>query len=1043
MSRQLSQLARDSGVAGTADAAESSTTLESVFTSTRRDPDIDELRASVRAALTLEAEALDSRDDVRRSAFDAAFGCWSKVLLAGATGESALAEDEDELDPKLSLALHLAATGSGSARVTEVRQALASLVPASDADLSERGDWAYDVLRDATVAVVLLSRKGHDWDDITRALDLLSSVRARQEVNEGQFLDRANDAQTAATRLVAIYHLAQMVTVAGKYIETGEGAYAGVRARLDTHLRQADQAAELAAAPGLARVGRLMHAAITPMVERSIWAQVEQLGDAAQLLAQALADRRRHGPTLELWPSQIQALGSGLLDSYRNAVVVEMPTSAGKTLLAKFSIAQALTLRAGALVAYVVPTRVLVNQVTDELRRDLRPLGKRVEQAIPVFDIDPTEDILLRTRPNVLVTTPEKLDLLVREQHPVVDDLSLVIVDEAHNIADNGRGARLELLLATIKRDKPGARYLLLSPFLSNASDLVKWLGSGRGSQAPIKVDWRPNKKIVGALTIRARRDPSDGRRRIRNVEFRAAASADNGGIEPGTTIDLGVTPMTHATLAGLVEHGERALSDRGPTLIVCSGRAASMIRAKKIAAERPERPHPEFGQAVIRHVETELGVDSDLAYAIRRGVAYHHAGVSLETRRLIEALLAEGLVDLVCGTTTLAQGANFPLTNVLIESRRVGNNDLTHPQFWNIAGRAGRGMLAGTGLVAFAVADSEQQTWWDRFLRDEATVIASQLADVIAKADEIEGQFDLSTVRRVDHLSEFMQYLAHAMRVSGSLQSSNEIEDLLRSSLMYTVTEDHSPEDAAQLVTVCRRYLDSIRGQGRLLSLADGTGFSTSTVRYLQAQLHDAPQVRDAQTWDPAHLFGRDTAALAERIKMIGDLPEMRLGEERSGPFNPERIARIVRDWVNGVSIPNLVEAHGDARKKPESRHAAFVSYVQGTLASTASWGLAALEKVALGGGEITNDAKHVSAMVLYGVNAKEAVWLRMAGLSREVAIGGAKLWREQRRPEPGTFDEIRSWIEQVDDNDWQRVTAQTAFVGGDVNLLWRKTAV
>src|SRR5690606_27986684 len=113
--------------------------------------------------------------------------------------------------------------------------------------------------------------------------------------------------------------------------------------------------------------------------------------------------------------------------------------SAGKTLLAKFLIVQTKTLYPQGTIAYVVPTRALVNQITRELRRDFQGLQEqrfKVEQAVPVFELDPTEEELLKTRPDILVTTPEKLDLLIKSDHESVRDLSFVIADEAHNIAD-------------------------------------------------------------------------------------------------------------------------------------------------------------------------------------------------------------------------------------------------------------------------------------------------------------------------------------------------------------------------------------------------------------------------------------------------------------------------------------------------------------------------------------------------------------------------------------------------------------------------------
>src|SRR5919108_6276781 len=124
-----------------------------------------------------------------------------------------------------------------------------------------------------------------------------------------------------------------------------------------------------------------------------------------------------------------------------------MPTSAGKTLLAEFAIVQALALYPEQRVAYVVPTRALVNQVTRRLRHDLGPLGLEVEAAVPVIDLDATEGALLRQPFNVLVVTPEKLDLLLRSDHPSAVGISLIVADEAHNI-----GTDNPLLLKLPKR---------------------------------------------------------------------------------------------------------------------------------------------------------------------------------------------------------------------------------------------------------------------------------------------------------------------------------------------------------------------------------------------------------------------------------------------------------------------------------------------------------------------------------------------------------------------------------------------------------------
>jgi len=1046
---EISELLVASKVVETAATAERTATIASLGVEPTADSSDAAVLRTVRAAIVLEEEAQAATGRARREAYSAAFACWVDVLNASARQPETLEAlpNDDDYDPRLWLALRLAATGVASERITEARHALTSALPTA-AELSSRpsaGTWFERVRHDVTIAVALLIRKANGWDDIDLALAVLARLRAEQNQFEPAYLAGSDDDETAALRLISLYHQAQLVTTAGRYIESGEGASEGVRARLATHLRQAEEAASIVGDGELAREARLVHVALAPSVERSIWAQVELLGENARDLALSLTTRDRAHPTLELWPGQIAAMNEGMFDSNRRALVVQMPTSGGKTLLAKFSIMQAFSLNPNSSIAYVVPTKVLANQVTDELRRDFAPLHKRVEQAVPVFDLNPTEDLLLRQRPDVIVTTWEKLDLLVRSGHESVANLSLLIVDEAHNIADPSRGARLELLLATVKRDKPNVRYLLLSPFMPNADDLVAWLGSSR-QRAAIHVDWQPNKKVVGAIELELRKHPDGGQKKQRNVVFRTVESVDNAGLPAGFTIDLGVSAQENRAAGPVNEVAQRRLLERGQTLIVCGGKATAMTRAAEIAAGRPERDLTAFAATVVRHVESELGPGNDLGYAIRRGVAYHHAGVSSETRRLIEALMSEKFLDVITGTTTLAQGANFPLANVLIESYQMGQRKLTHSDFWNIAGRAGRGMLSGTGLVGFTSVTQQQRSWWGDFFTNEAADVASQLSEIITKADAIGSDIRLPTLNSVEHLSEFLQYLAHAYRVSGALRSANDVEDLLRSSLVYTTAERTSPNDAEQLVAVCRRYLESIRRDGPLVSLADGTGFSTPTVKYLMAKTYETPGVRSSASWDPAVLFGADSSGLAARVEMIADLPEMTLGEDKPGPFNAERVANILRDWVNGLNIAELVDRHGDKSKAPGKRTAEFVAYLQGRLTASASWGMGALEKVALttnAADTSRREAGHVPSMIFYGVNEREAVWLRMAGLGRVTATRAARLWREQGRTEPTSFDEVRRWVSNVPTRDWDRVLVGTPLTGDDVVSIWDRTSV
>ena len=996
----------------------------------------------VQSAELFERQAMITVGESKSELYSSAFSCWQQLSLRNT--DLTIPSTDRLLDQRLALAFHLAVTGTLSLRVPEARQVLLRAYPSADqidtALQVREQSWGEAVLHDTFLAIVLLTRKGDGWNDVSLALGLLDSLRQRQSEFEDSFLERSEDPRTDAVRLVAYYHLAQMVTITGQYLKTGNGAASGVSTRLATHENQAQRAAEMLRDGDLAHLIRLVHAVADALVDHSIWSQVATVGARAREFASVLAGVDE--PTLELWPSQVDALSQSFLDPYRRAVIVEMPTSAGKSLLAKLAIIQVIALNPSSTIAYIVPTRVLVNQVTEDLRRDLSKMDLVVEQAIPVFSLDPTESAMLSGDLNVLVTTPEKLDLLVRENHASLEDLSMVVVDEAHNLADTSRGARLELVLATIRRDRPSARFLLLSPFVPNGEELVEWLGDGR-HLPPIHVSWRPNQRAVGELKVEKTVDPDDRRRRLHHLKFTAIDAVGNTNMPAGETLALGPVDSTTDSLGRIAAAAASRLGWRGQTLIVCNGKPTSVNRALSIADERPGRELSALGEAVIRHTYVELGPDNALAKSLRHGVAYHHAGLSLEMRRLVEQLMREQTIDTIVGTTTLAQGANFPLANVIIETRQLGHDTMSHTDFWNIAGRAGRGMMNDLGVIGFPVMTDVQRKGWEKFFEDDAQKIASQLADVVAAADAIGSKFDRDAIRTNPNLSSFLQYLAHAMHVSGSFEFANEVEDLLRSSLIFRQVERDSAENARSLVRLCRAYLDSLSSKAGLVSLADGTGFSTPTIAGVSYEINTQfSEMRDASTWVPSELFGADQRPLADRISLVAGFPEMELSDNQVGVFSPERMAKILHGWVNGAAVHDLADTFGEPKDDAITRHARFNSYLHSTLTGLASWGLGALERVALAGtnadADVLERAGHVPSMVLFGVNSPEAIWMRMTGLTREASSSASELWRAERQSTPSTFAEVRAWIGNLDDGAWDSALAGTAYSTGDMRLLW-----
>lgn len=1011
---------------------------------------IDDPARIARFGLIYETKALQAlRDgsdagDCQKWA-DVAFRCWKALGTwdTGGKGEFSHAGLEvlrAELPPppthlNLALALRLGTCGLLAKNPAGSRHELTNVGIRN----AQTGDWRSLVIQNVFQGVVLLIRRGGGWRDVDDAMARLRRLRELQAEFEDEYLTEEEEGaprQAAAYQLVGLYHLAQIATLTGEFVSSGQPGSSEIRGRLARHFDRSAEALNAAQAQSMTHWASLIWAACSQLVRDSIWTHVEGLGDSVKEFAALLVDESRPSPVFELWPSQQEALRGNLLAPYPRAISVQMPTSAGKTLLAKFSVAQTLALNPSSTVVYLVPTRALVNQVTVDFRRDFGRMGKTVEQAVPALELDPTEEALLKGSVDILVSTPEKFDLLLRRGHPVAQDISLVIADEAHNLSDGVRGARLELLLGTLKRDRPDARFLMLSPFLPNDEELVRWLADDRYAP-PIKVDWKPSWKVVGIVK-------TVGRAPHRDLIFKTLPASEGLRIPGGARVKLKEFPEARSTTPkkDLSAEAARYFKRDGTVLVLCYGPADAMDRAGQIAADQDVRDQPSRVESIKRYLKAELGSESRLVSLIERGVSYHHAGLSQEVRWLVEALIRSNDIDVVCGTTTLAQGVNFPIKTVLIEQLRKGRVPLTYEDFWNVAGRAGRALVDSLGVVAFPARGDKDEESYREFLSKEAEAITSQLAHLVERIDEISENFDMGAVARWPELGSLMQFLAHAFRVAGSQALADEVEDLLRSSLVYHQVRAAGGESAgAQLVSLCRSYLRQLRGREAAVSLADQTGFSTPSVLHLQLRLEHNPGLRDPESWTPEKLFGEDLRPLTERVSAIAEIPEIRLGTDQPARFSARRIAAILTDWVSGVGIDVMANRYpvSDATE-PEKQLSNFSRYLF-RLLGKASWGLGALETLSLAGqgDSVPKEAAHVPSMVYFGVNQPEAVWLRMVGVPRLVASRLGDEWKSTGRSSPDSFEGLREWVSSLDDEDWSGALPATSdLTPNDMRVVW-----
>jgi len=927
-----------------------------------------------------------------------------------------------------------------------------TIVTPSDIDI----DWPRQILFNVAKAFLCVVRK-KDWKDLHTVAHAIAMLRENQKKFEGEYLRQNNGIrQAAAFELVAFYQLAKAIEILGIYI--GQGMPQTILDDTDFHFSSAIKAAD---ATGIVELSLLLHwmrMSSVSIIRATVWHQLAAYNSRITDFKKVLTDEKQLRPLFELLPPQCEAIQE-VMNTGNRAVVVEMPTSSGKTLLAEFRIIQTKVNVANSWIAYLVPTRALVNQITFRLRRDLYNLDIKVEQATPAFELDGFEEELL-TMPesfDVLVTTPEKLDLIMRSDAVKQNNnrpLGLVILDEAHNLGDGERGLRSELVLAMINRESPDTHFLLLTPFVPNVQELATWLDSERSKSITpsLSVNWQPNDRLLALVypTGKSKVWGLAAKPLHTNVTHCSPIAFDESVTiqhEKPRGITYSEAKSSKNNVAAITAE---ALSQRGNSVVLAYSPTDCWNIASKTAQNLPEKNSAKL-VLVREFAESEYGSDFMLCELLRKGIGVHHAGISPEMRTILEWLAGEDELTVLVATTTLAQGVNFPISNVILSTttkylKKGGRKDLSPEEFWNIAGRAGRLFHETLGLVFFASQTSDNKKI-ENFVNANVVALASALEQMIEDTITKGWELNLRNLVRNDaKWSSFVQYLSHCYRKIGDhTQFLADTEKLLKRTYAYHRLSLYQPEIAEQLIESTRLYAEQLHNlPPGILTLVDNTGFSPeSIIELLKDKSSFNIKVED---WSPSKLFQAGGEGMRSLIGALLKVPEIDIPTVGNG--NGNSIAEMINMWVNGKSLREIADAHFINETDISRRLTECCRLVYQTLSHQGSWGVGALQSLSgLSDNQLSLAEKEaircVPSMIYFGVPTIEAVLMRSLGVPRSLSVklGEQFVQNENVEDRIPRIQKARSWLDKTPVSTWQTAADQAGITmrGERLQQVWR----
>lgn len=921
----------------------------------------------------------------------------------------------------------------------------------------ECGEWDERLFKTIYMAIFYLIRRS-SWQDLEKAADLITKLRKDQSAFEKKYLEKEKENATSkAFELASLYHLAKSVELVGKFHL--EGRPADILDRLAYHFDHAIQYAESGNIIELNLVLRMLKPTFNKMISNSIWAVANKVNSRVKSFVDLLI--KASPPIIEfMHPQRFSILEQGLLDPAHRAIVISLPTSSGKTLIAEFRILQALNQfsEENGWIAYVVPTRALVNQITLRLRKDLgqHPLSLKVEKMSGAIEIDAYEHELITSKTdfNILVTTPEKLSLLIRQkvEESLNRPLVLVVVDEAHNIESIERGINLEALLSIIKKDCQRANFLLMTPFIPNPDDLAKWLDPQNYKSISLDIHfWKPNDMVIGMFYAR----PQDTgvttyfKPLITNNETMVIDDEIVIREEPECKLSAGDL-NTKYKLTGLLAS---QLHYHDSILILARKKDDTYKIANFLYDNiNEEEDIPDKIRLVQNFVAAELGKRFPLVRYLGKRIGIHHAGLPDDIRNLMEQLMEDRLLRYLVATTTIAQGINFDISTILMAAYSYpGTKYMPARDFWNLAGRAGRVYSASPGTVGIAVKqgiDSEDSIRLMQYVKGGTEELVSALVKMVNDALTRAKEIDLRELCNEPGWSMFLQYIAHMFKQAKDLgEFIAETEMTLRRTYGYNQL---SEENKRSLLDSVRKYAVEGLNKG-LAELSDSTGFSPETIKSITRDVRGTKLTRS--DWNANSMFSSDPNSLRKLVGIMLRTPEiqrhLREIKIKGARIVHYSLAKLISDWVLGKDIPEISKTYfgGDDYGNISD----CVSAIYGQLIMSATWGLSAFQRLSheeLDYKNLTDKEKrqlaNLPAMVYYGVNTDEAILLRKANVPRTISTGlGRELSAESG---PGdelyrkTASDISGWLNALPDATWHKaVPPNKEITGSEYKKIWQ----
>lgn len=635
----------------------------------------------------------------------------------------------------------------------------------------------------------------------------------------------------------------------------------------------------------------------------------------------SIKDLSQRKSVFEFWTSQIRAIENGLLDLDEN-FVVQMPTSAGKTFIAELAILKNLIKFPNKKCIYIAPFRALTSEKEAEFAVYFSKLGYSVSSLSGSYEVDDFQDVIL-SETDLLIATPEKIDLLLRINPDFFNSISFIVVDEGHIIGDlSSRATLLEFLIIRLRIKIPILKTLFISAVMppSNADEYSLWLSGKKENvlrslqfeDSELNEEWEPTRKLIGSFSW----EGNNGKIGFKNFDIDSNSSNNESPFIPyfltnkqyGNSFpNKGVKIETTAALAYKLSH-------EGNTLVFCSQprfTASVYSRIKNILdvlneGEIPEWFIPSEDKQSFYYSKIWYGNDYYITEAIKYGVGIHFGDMPEQVRNAVENDYRNGKLKVLLSSNTVGQGLNFPIKNLIFHTLNIGYNNgpiyVSNRDFWNIVGRAGRAGKETEGKIIFVINSRNDlnlyKKYTDKSNIENANSLFFKVLDVFGK-DRIKlDNFTsiLSETYLLDMISE---------EIIGT-DYEDVINKIINNSL-FKVQIDERNIDIQPLKEAFRKILKKIEEKASFQQIEAYklTGFSFKSNQLIDNYIDEQKEILEKLI-----IVGDYKGILNIFLDFIltNEIDELNDYKLSKLEVTPDALKSIIFKWIEGTTIEELL---------------------------------------------------------------------------------------------------------------------------------------